>query len=105
VTRKDYEVKLRERIRMQHKSDGTADAYWHWVNRFLDFNQANKIGKETKAEKAVEKFLTFLAVGKCKLTFSVSTCKLMKCKHQSKTLSRSARLLKLSASLRNGFIN
>jgi hypothetical protein len=26
VTRKDYEVKLRERIRMQHKSDGITAA-------------------------------------------------------------------------------
>lgn len=65
MTRKDYEIKLRERVRMQHKSNGTADAYWHWVNRFLDFNLANKIGKETKAEAAVEKFLTHIANREC----------------------------------------
>lgn len=56
-----FEQQIRERIRLQHKSDSTADAYVHWFNRYLSFCQSNKIGKETKAEIAVEKFLGFLA--------------------------------------------
>jgi integron integrase len=46
---------------MQHKSDSTADSYWHWVDRFFNFNTDNKIGRETRAEAAVERFLTHLA--------------------------------------------
>lgn len=56
-----FDKQIRERIRLQQKSDSTADAYVHWFNRYLSFCQANKIGKETKAEVAVEKFLGFLA--------------------------------------------
>jgi integron integrase len=57
----DIEKKLRERIKMQRKSDSTANAYWQWSKRFLDFCKENKVGKETKAEVAVERFLTHLA--------------------------------------------
>jgi integron integrase len=56
------ETKIRDRIRLQHKSSATADAYVHWFGRFLSFCKSNGIGSETKAEKAVEKFLAFLAV-------------------------------------------
>jgi len=57
----DIEKKLRERIKMQRKSDLTADAYWSWCKRFFEFCKVRKIGKETKAEDAVERFLTHLA--------------------------------------------
>lgn len=56
-----FERQIRERIKMQHKADSTADAYVHWFNRFLAYCKANGIGKETKAEQAAESFLSFLA--------------------------------------------
>lgn len=56
------ETKIRDRIRLQHKSKATAEAYVHWFNRFLSFCKSSRIGSETKAEIAVEKFLGFLAI-------------------------------------------
>lgn len=56
-----YEKKLREVIRAQNKSRGTADAYWHWFSRFMQWCKSNKIGRETRAEVAVERFLSWLA--------------------------------------------
>jgi len=55
------ERRLRERIRMQGKSRKTANSYWHWVKRYFSFCNKHKIGRETKAELAVERFLTHLA--------------------------------------------
>jgi integron integrase len=57
----DLEKRLREKIRAQGKADSTADAYWHWSNRYLAYCRKCGIGKETKAEKAVERFLSHLA--------------------------------------------
>lgn len=57
----NFEAQLRETIRSQGKADATADAYWGWIKRFLDYCRDNGIGKETQAEKAVEKFLSALA--------------------------------------------
>jgi integron integrase len=57
----DIEKRLREKIRAQGKADSTADAYWHWTKRYLDFCSENGIGRETKAEIAVERFLSRLA--------------------------------------------
>jgi integron integrase len=56
-----FEQQIRERIRLQHKSDSTADAYVHWFRRFLEFCRLNQLGKETRAEIATEKFLGHLA--------------------------------------------
>ena len=56
-----YEQLLRETIRAQNKSTGTADAYCHWWNRYLSWCKSNHIGKETRAEVAVERFLSYLA--------------------------------------------
>ncbi len=56
-----FETQIRERIRLQHKSDSTADAYVHWFGRFLSFCKHHGFGKETKAEISVEKFLGFIA--------------------------------------------
>jgi integron integrase len=56
-----FERQIRERIRLQHKADATADVYVHWFNRFLSFCQMNRIGRETKAELAAERFLGHLA--------------------------------------------
>lgn len=57
----DLEKRLREKIRAQGKADSTADAYWHWSKRFLAYCKHSGIGKETKAEIAVERFLSMLA--------------------------------------------
>ena len=56
-----YEQLLRETVRAQNKSKGTADAYWHWFARYRAWCKSNHIGKETRAEVAVERFLSFLA--------------------------------------------
>lgn len=55
------EKTLREKIRSQGKETSTADAYWHWWQRYVNYLRANKIGKETQAERAVERFLSTLA--------------------------------------------
>lgn len=57
----EIEKKLRETIKTQGKSRSTADSYWNWWKRYSDFCKLKKFGKETKAEIAVEKFLTDLA--------------------------------------------
>lgn len=54
------EKTLREKIRSQGKESSTADAYWHWWQRYVNYLRANKIGKETQAERAVERFLSTL---------------------------------------------
>jgi integron integrase len=56
-----FELRLREKVRSQGKAKSTADAYWHWWARYIDYCRANKIGKETKAEVASERFLSSLA--------------------------------------------
>jgi integron integrase len=58
----DIEKMVREKIRSQGKADGTADAYFGWVDRYLKFCVKNKIKKgDMPAERAVEKFLSMLA--------------------------------------------
>ena len=61
MNRNELGRRLRERIRLQGKSRETAKSYWSWVVRFLDFNKSQGVGSETKAERAVERFLTHLA--------------------------------------------
>lgn len=62
MKRKDsIQIEIETKIRAQHKEQSTADAYWGWVKRYLDWCRAEKIGKETQAEKAVEQFLSMLA--------------------------------------------
>ena len=55
------QIEIEEKIRAQGKADSTADAYWGWVSRYLEFCKANKIGRETPAEQAVTQFLSRLA--------------------------------------------
>jgi integron integrase len=55
------EIKLRRTIRLQGKQDATADVYWYWSERFLRWCKSFGIGKETKAETAVTRFLSELA--------------------------------------------
>lgn len=55
------QIEIEEKIRSQQKEQSTAEAYWGWVKRFLDYCKANHVGKETKAEVAVERFLSELA--------------------------------------------
>ena len=55
------EKTLREKIRSQGKERSTADAYWHWWQRYVQYLREKKIGKETQAERAVERFLVTLA--------------------------------------------
>jgi integron integrase len=57
----DIKTEIYEKIRSQGKERSTAKQYTHWTTRFLDFCKAHKIGKETQAEVAVERFLSFLA--------------------------------------------
>ena len=57
----DLEVRLRRKIRAQGKADSTADAYWEWCRQFLDYCASRGVGRETKAEDAVEQWLTSLA--------------------------------------------
>lgn len=57
----DFERELRQKIRAQGKADSTANAYWYWVDRFLGYCRKEGIGRETKAEAAVERFLSMLA--------------------------------------------
>lgn len=55
------EKMLREKIRAQGKEQSTADVYWHWWQKYVEFLRENRIGKETRAESAVERFLSRLA--------------------------------------------
>lgn len=55
------QIQIEQKVRSQGKAESTADAYWGWVNRYLQFCKANGIGKETRAEEAVTKFLSRLA--------------------------------------------
>lgn len=55
-----FDKQIRERIRLQHKSDSTADAYVHWFNRYLSFCQANEL-TETKRICIIPSRLTGLA--------------------------------------------
>jgi integron integrase len=57
----DVKKLIHDRIRAQDKALSTAEQYTHWTTRFLDYCKAKKIGKETKAEDAVERFLSDLA--------------------------------------------
>lgn len=57
----DLEKRLREKIRAQGKATSTADAYWYWIERYLKYCSENGTGRETKAEIAVERFLSMLA--------------------------------------------
>lgn len=58
----NLEKRMRERIHVQGKSKETFKTYWHWCARYIDFCVERGIGKETRAESAVEDWLTFLAV-------------------------------------------
>jgi integron integrase len=57
----DIQKLITEKIRSQGKANSTAEAYVGWTIRFLEFCKSNGIGKETRAETAVEKFLSKLA--------------------------------------------
>lgn len=57
----DVKKLIHDRIRSQDKALSTAEQYTHWTTRYLEFCKARKIGKETKAETAVERFLSDLA--------------------------------------------
>jgi integron integrase len=58
------EGRLRARLAEQHKSYKTANSYARWWNQYMQYCKAKKIGKETKAEDAVQRFLTSLAMGR-----------------------------------------
>ena len=51
---------VRNRIRLQHKSLRTEEAYIYWIKRFILFHQ--KRHPSTMREEEIERFLTFLAV-------------------------------------------
>lgn len=57
----NLKTQIFEKIRSQGKALSTAECYWYWMDRFLQFCAKNKIGKETKAEDAVTRFLSHLA--------------------------------------------
>lgn len=57
----DFAKAIAEKIRAQGKERSTADAYIGWVKRYRDYCAARRIGKETRAEVAVERFLSMLA--------------------------------------------
>jgi integron integrase len=51
-----------EKIRSQGKADSTAEAYFHWVDRYLKYCINQGIKRDTMpAERATEKFLSMLA--------------------------------------------
>lgn len=57
----DYVEKLKETVRAQGKAESTGEAYGYWLDRYLSWCRENRVGKETKAEVAVERYLSMLA--------------------------------------------
>lgn len=58
------EQQLREKIRSQNLADSTADAYWSWVVKFLEFAKEKRgkwVHPSELGEKQVEIFLSHLA--------------------------------------------
>ncbi len=58
------EQRLRDMIRVQNKSDATADSYWGWVERFLRFAREKRgkwVHPSELRERQVEIFLKHLA--------------------------------------------
>ena len=54
------EQQLREKIRSQNLADSTADAYWSWVVKFLEFAKEKRgkwVHPSELGEKQVEIFL------------------------------------------------
>ncbi len=66
----DLEQRLIEKIRLQGKSKNTAETYWTHCKSYLDFCRQNTIGRETRAEVAVERWLTWLG---CKRNVAKNT--------------------------------
>lgn len=65
---RDHEMKLeeqlRQKIRSQGKAESTADAYWHWVNRFIRFAKEKRgewVHPRELGKRQVEIFLSHLA--------------------------------------------
>lgn len=57
-------MQLRRKIESQHKADGTADAYWGWVKRFLLFAREKRgewVHPQDMGERQVAIFLSHLA--------------------------------------------
>jgi len=52
---------LKERIKLQGMAWSTYKSYWHWCSQFFTWCADNNIGKETRAELAVEQWLSWLA--------------------------------------------
>ena len=57
----NLETRMREKIRVQGKSPKTFEVYWSHCSEYFRFCRLNGIGRETKAEQAVEHWLTELA--------------------------------------------
>lgn len=57
----NLEQRMMDRIKVQGKSSETFETYWYYVKGYLAFCADVGIGKETRAEKAVERWLTWLA--------------------------------------------
>lgn len=58
------EQQLREKIRSQNLADSTADAYWSWVVKFLEFAKEKRgkwVHPSELGEKQIEIFLSHLA--------------------------------------------
>lgn len=58
----NLQQRLKERLYVQGKERTTFKTYWYWCDKFLQYCKRNGIGKETRAEEAVERWLTWLAV-------------------------------------------
>lgn len=50
----NLEKLLSDKIKVQGKSRKTFETYWHHCDSFFKFCRANGIGKETRAEVAVD---------------------------------------------------
>lgn len=57
----DVTKRITEKVLSQGKARSTAKAYSGWVMRYLAWCQQNRIGKETRAEEACERYLSWLA--------------------------------------------
>jgi integron integrase len=57
----DIEKELCNQIEVKGLSRSTKKVYWHWWQAYVKYLKTSKIGSETKAERAVEIFLTFQA--------------------------------------------
>ena len=45
------QIEIEEKIRSQQKEQSTAEAYWGWVKRFLDYCKANRDWQGNKSRK------------------------------------------------------